>query len=166
MLAHILNESTPNHNLMTKRHNGLAEVTRRAVIKFIGQELRSEIRENQRAEQEGLPEELKALRPDMIFEQRDRRPRRRREEREEEGEQKITEIIESSCPYGCISHGRSTLERRYEAKRAKYEELARTLSTLRQEKVRVTAIIVSSMGAISGPSMKDLQKILRCNNKK
>jgi hypothetical protein len=54
-LSHILNECTPNYNLMTKRHNRLAEVTRRVVIKFIGQELRSEIRENQRAEQEGLP---------------------------------------------------------------------------------------------------------------
>jgi hypothetical protein len=28
------------------------------------------------------------------------------------------------------------------------------------------AIIVSSMGAVSGPSMKDLKKILKCNNKK
>jgi hypothetical protein len=95
---------------MTKRHGRLAEVTRRAVIKFIGQELRSEIRENQRVEQEGLPEELKALRPDMIFEQRDRSPRRR-EEREEEGEQKITKIIEFSCPYGCVSHNRDTWRR-------------------------------------------------------
>jgi hypothetical protein len=109
--------------------------------------------------------DFQALRPGMIFEQRDRSPRRRREEREEEGEQKITEIIQFSCPYGCISHDRDTLEKTHKAKRAKYEELARTLSTLRQEKVRVMAIIVSSMGAIYGPSMKDLQKMLRCNNK-
>jgi hypothetical protein len=33
-LAHILNECTPNSNLMTKRHNRLTEV-RRALIKFI-----------------------------------------------------------------------------------------------------------------------------------
>jgi hypothetical protein len=100
----------------------------------------------------------------MMFEQRDRSSRRR-EERGEEREQKITKIIEFSCPYGCISHDRDTLEKTYETKRAKYEELARTLSTLRQEKVRVMAIIVSSMGAVYGSSMKDLQKILRCNNK-
>jgi hypothetical protein len=81
----------------------------------------------------------------MIFEQRDRSPRRRREEQEEEGEQKITEIIEFSCPYGCISRGRNTVENTYEAKKATYEELV-TLSTLQQEKVRVMAIIVSSMG--------------------
>jgi hypothetical protein len=163
-LAHILNECTPNYQLMTKRHNRLAEVTRRAVIKFIGRDLRSEIRENQRADQEGLPEELKALRPDMMFKQRDRSTRRGRREGQEEGEQEITEIIEFSRPYGCVSHDRDTLEKTYEAKKAKYEELARTLRTLRNEKVRVTAIIVFSIGAICGPSMKDLQKLLRCNN--
>jgi hypothetical protein len=32
-------------------------------------------------------------------------------------------------------------------------------------KVRVTAVIVSSMGAVYGRSMKDLQKVLRCNDK-
>jgi hypothetical protein len=149
---------------MTKRHNRLAEVTRRTVIKFIGRDLRSEIRENQRADQEGLPEELKALRPDMMFQQRDRSTRRGRREGQGQGEQEITEIIEFSCPYGCVSHDRDTLEKTYGAKKAKYEELARTLSTLRNEKVRVTAIIASSMGAIYGPSMKDLQKPLRCNN--
>jgi hypothetical protein len=49
-------------------------------------------------------------------------------------------------------------------KKAKYEELARVLRTERQEKVRVTAVIVSSMGAVYEPSMKDLQKVLRCND--
>jgi hypothetical protein len=116
MLAHILNKCTPNYNLMTKRHNRLAEVTRRAVIKFIGQGSQSEIRENQRADQEGLPEELKALKPDMMFKERNRSSRKR-EEREEETEQKITEIIKFSCPYRCISHDRDTLEKTYETKR-------------------------------------------------
>jgi hypothetical protein len=36
------------------------------------------------------------------------------------------------------------------------------LSTQRQEEVRVT---VSSMAEVYGPSMKDLQKVLRCNDK-
>jgi hypothetical protein len=75
----------------------------------------------------------------------------------------MTEILEFSCPYGCILHGRNTLEKIYEAKKAKYEELARISSTQRQEEVRVTAMIVSSMGAVYGLSMKDLQKVLRCN---
>jgi hypothetical protein len=43
--------------------------------------------------------------------------------------------------------------------------LATELKNLRREQVRVTAVIVSSMGAIYGPSLKDLQKVLRCNDK-
>jgi hypothetical protein len=39
------------------------------------------------------------------------------------------------------------------------------LSTQQQEEVRVTVVIVSSMGAVYGPSMKNLQKVLRCNDK-
>jgi hypothetical protein len=110
--------------------------------------LQSENPENQRADQADLPEELKPLRPDMMFRQRDRSIRRDRGEVEgeverqgEDREQNITEIIELS-----------------ETNRTKYEELARALSTIRNEKVRVTPIIVSSMGAIYGPSMKDLHR--------
>jgi hypothetical protein len=166
-LAHVLNEYTPNYNLMTKRHNRLADVTRRAVIKFIGQELRSEIRENHKNGTRRTPRRTEGTetRHDILTERPQPKKKRRREEREEEGEQKSAEIIEFSCPYGCISHDRDTLEKTYEAKKAKYEELARTLSTLRHEKVRVAAVIASSMGAAYGPSMKGLQKILRCNNK-
>jgi hypothetical protein len=88
-------------------------------------------------------------------------------EGEERGEPRIIEILEFSCPYGCISHGRNTLEKTYEAKKAKYEELAQALRTEQrgEVKVRVTAVIVSSMGAVYGQSMKDLQKVLRCNDK-
>jgi hypothetical protein len=151
---------------------------RRALIRFIGTDMRSEIRENQGVGEEGLPEELNRLRPDMRVERRnyDRRRRRGREEigpgaarREEEAEggreQKTIEILEFSCPYGCISDGRNTLEKIYEEKKAKYEELARELKTRRQEEVSVTAVIVSSMGTLYEPSMKDLQKVLRCNDK-
>jgi hypothetical protein len=52
----------------------------------------------------------------------------------------------------------------YEKKKAKYEECARTLSIQRHEKVGVMVVIVSSMGSIYGPSMKGLQKALRCND--
>jgi hypothetical protein len=44
MLAYILNECIPNYSLMTKRHNRLVGVVRRALIKFIGPDMRSEIR--------------------------------------------------------------------------------------------------------------------------
>jgi hypothetical protein len=102
----------------------------------------------------------------MMLERKDYKPRRREGRGREEGEeQKITEIPEFSCPYGGISHDRNTLEMTYEKKKVKSEELARTLSAHRHKKVRVTVVIVSSMGAIYRPSMKDLQKVLRCNDK-
>jgi hypothetical protein len=66
----------------------------------------------------------------LILERRGGKPRRRGGRGEEE-ERRITEILELSCPYGCISHNRNTLEKIYEAKKAKYEELARMLSTQR-----------------------------------
>jgi hypothetical protein len=150
---------------MTKRHNRLAEVVRKALIKYMGEDIRSEIPENQGAGYDGLPEGLAALRPDLMLERRDYEQRRRGEREREEGEErKIIEILEFSGPYGCISHIRNTLEKTYEVTKAKYEELARTLRTEQQEKMRATAVIVSSMEAVYGPSMKDLQKVLRYND--
>ena len=112
--AHILNECPPNFDLMTKRHNRLAEVVRKAVIKFVQNDLQSAILENSRIEQEGLQHELQVLRPDMIFERQMKVPRRGREV--EDHEVKMMEILEFSCPYGHISHGQDSLERAYEEK--------------------------------------------------
>jgi hypothetical protein len=53
---------------MMKRHNRLAEVVRKALIRFVGTDMRSEIRENQGVGQENLPGELNRLRPDMTVE--------------------------------------------------------------------------------------------------
>jgi hypothetical protein len=71
-LAHILNACTPNYPLMTKRHNRLANVVRKAVIKFIGKDLRSNITENSQMEEEELSEELQRLPPDIVFKRRER----------------------------------------------------------------------------------------------
>jgi hypothetical protein len=81
-------------------------------------------------------------------------------------EEKVIEIIEFSCPYGRTSHGQNTLERVYEEKKRKYMTLARTLKQLRQCEVRITAVIVSLMGAIYNQSLKDLQKVLGCTDRK
>jgi hypothetical protein len=43
--------------------------------------------------------------------------------------------------------------------------LAEELRELRRQKVRVTATIVSSMGAINTPSLKHLQKGLKCRDR-
>jgi hypothetical protein len=198
-LTHIINKYTPNYPLMTKRHNRLANSVRKAVIKFIGKDprsSRSDITDNSQMEKEGLSAELQRLRPDMVFERRERnasgnRNRHRHgngngngngnrngsetqtragtgaeEEAEtdapniDEGgrpEVKMMEIVEFSCPYGHISHRRNTLERVFKEKKRKYAELARELKRLRRDAVRVTAMIVSSMGAVYEKSLKKVQ---------
>jgi hypothetical protein len=171
-MAHILNECMPNYPLMTKRHNRLVNIVRRGIEKFVAGDLRSAILENEGIPQEGLPEDLRRQRPDMIFERRydtlieGAHFIREGHESDQDLEEKIVEIIEFSCPYGYISRGRNTLERVYEEKKKKYERLARTLKQLRQEQVRITAVIVSSMGAVYNQSMKDLQKVLGCTDEK
>jgi hypothetical protein len=67
-LAHILNECTPNYPLMTKRHNRLASVVRRAIERFLAKDLRSEIQKNEQIEDPSLPGEMRRMRPDIVFE--------------------------------------------------------------------------------------------------
>jgi hypothetical protein len=52
----------------------------------------------------------------------------------------------------------------YEEKKRKYAELAKELKRQRGEDVRVTAVIVSLMDAVYLPSLKDLQKVLKCSD--
>ena len=170
-MAHILNECTANYPLMTRRHNKLANVVRRGIEGFLANDLRSEIQENEEIRQEGLPDEMRRLRPDMVFERKrvqsgtGIRFYAERDEARLQEEEKVIEILEFSCPYGYVSRGRNTLERVYEEKKRKYTELARNLKRLRREEVRVTAVIVSSMGAVYDQSLKDLQKVLGCTDR-
>jgi hypothetical protein len=167
-LAHILNECHVNFQLMTKRHNSLAKVVRKAVMKHRGGDLRSDIKENTVIGLEQLSDELRNLRPDMIFEGRTRNQkgeaRSRGEQVNQENEERIIEILEFSCPYGRIAHERDTLEFTYNQKKTKYAEFAKAISEIEQKEVRVTAIIISSMGAVYEPSLKDLQKVLKCSD--
>jgi hypothetical protein len=61
----MLNECQPNYRLITARHNRVAKVVREVVVKFLGGDLRYDIHENTTIEQEGLPDEVRALKPDM-----------------------------------------------------------------------------------------------------
>jgi hypothetical protein len=54
----------------------------------------------------------------------------------------------------------------YEKKKRKYANLTEELSRQRQEEIRVTAVIVSSIGAIYLQSLIDLQKVLRYSDQK
>jgi hypothetical protein len=50
-------------------------------------------------------------------------------------------------------------------KKGKSAELVNVLTRVTGKQVRVTAVIVSSMGAVYVPSMKNLQKVLKCNDR-
>jgi hypothetical protein len=148
---------------MKKRHNKLAKVVRRAIGNFVADDLRSAIEE---AEQERLSGGMQRMRPDMIFERRRIEPVGEPsfdiegQVEELRNEERITEIIEFPCPYGRISCGRDTLGEAYEEKKMTYAELARSLKRLRREEGQVTALIVSSMGAVYNQSLIDLEKVL------
>jgi hypothetical protein len=77
----------------------------------------------------------------------------------------VIEIIEFSCPYGYMTQGENSLKRVFEQKQCKYRQLAQELSNLRHDGVRVTAVIVSSLGTIYMQSLKDLHTMLRCDNR-
>jgi hypothetical protein len=81
-------------------------------------------------------------------------------------EEWIIEMIEFSCPFGYIPRGRDTLKRVYEEKKRKYQRLAMNLKQYRRSEVRITAVVVSLMGAVYNQSLKDLQKVMGCTDQK
>jgi hypothetical protein len=83
----------------------------------------------------------------------------------ERNETRMIEIVKFSCPYGYISHGRDSLRKVYEEKKRNYAELVNVLKRVTRKQVRVIAVIVSSRGAVYVPTMKDLQKVLKCNDR-
>jgi hypothetical protein len=122
---------------MTKRHNRLASVVQKAIVEYLGIQLRSGIQENEEIRQEGLSEELQNLTPDMVFE---RRPVRGlpvphiddQGERTEANEVRMMDILEFSRPYGHISHGSDSLQPVHTEKKRKYSDLANELTRLRR----------------------------------
>jgi hypothetical protein len=92
------------------------------------------------------------LRPDLVFRRR-------------ENQTKVIEIIELSCPYGCVTQGEKALKCVFEQKQGKHRQPAQELSNLRHERMRVTAVLVSSLGAAYMQSLKDLHIVLRCDDR-
>jgi hypothetical protein len=138
--------------MMTERHNRVARLLKEAVLKFMGENLSSDIHENTTVADERLPDGLRTLRPDIVF------------EREGKGG-RVTEILEFSSLYGHMSHSQNTLETVNERKKVKYSDLAEALRILRQHPVSVTAVRVSSMGVVYPLSLRELQKILGCTRR-
>jgi hypothetical protein len=149
--AHVLNRCRYNTKLMTDRHNNIGKVVYNAIQKL--RTIEGGVHQNTPTPIDGLDQEVASLRPDMIFIQR-------------VGEDQVVEIVEFTCPYGYMSRGRMTLERAYEQKRHKYEALARNIRRVTQKRVRITAVVVSSMGAVYEKSLDDLCRMLDITDKK
>jgi hypothetical protein len=124
----------------------------RAIVEWVAGDVTSEIRENTTVLEDGLSQEVRYLRPDLVF-------RRRENQRE------MIEIIDFSCPYGYMTQGENALKRVFEQKQRKHRQLAQELSNLRHERARVTAVIMSSLGAVYMQSLIDLHTVLRCDDR-
>jgi hypothetical protein len=75
------------------------------------------------------------------------------------------EILEFSWQHGCVCHEQDAVATVSEQKKAKYSDLANAVRELRHQPANVTAIRVSSMGAISSQSLKELRNILGCGSR-
>jgi hypothetical protein len=130
----------------------LSDVVRKAIEQHIGGELIEPIMENTTISADGLSEEVRRQRPDITIVRR-------------EGERECVDIIEFTCPYGQRSHGRDTLEQAFQYKKEKYSRLTKEIYDLKGAKTRIIPVIVSSMGAVYGESMKALKQLLKCQDK-
>jgi hypothetical protein len=116
----MLHGCTVNFRLYTVKHNQLANVVRKAVIRNVASDLQSGIALGIAAEEEGIPERLRVLKLDLVFRRQNLERHRRmargddgaEPEEMEEASESMMEILEFTCPDGHISHGEDTLERR------------------------------------------------------
>jgi hypothetical protein len=121
-------------------------------MEWVAGDVTSEIRENTTIPEDSPSREVRDLRPDLVFTRR-------------ENQREMIEIIEFSCPYGYMTQGENALKHVFEQKQRKYRQPAQELSNLRHELVRVTAVIVSSLGAVYMQSSKNLHTMLRCGDR-
>jgi hypothetical protein len=87
MLAHILNGRPANYSEMTRRHNKVVNVVRRAIEEQMVNRIHLGIGENTTMLGEGLSEEMRRLRLDLNF-------------ITNAHETRFTAMIGISCPYG------------------------------------------------------------------
>jgi hypothetical protein len=134
---------------MTKRHNKVVDVVRRAIQEHMGLNLESRIDENRTIHEEWLTEAVRSLRPDLSFITKTwRHPT------------PFTVFMEVSCPYGRKSYGENTLEKVYLDKMVKYRDLADQTKRIRRMDVQIIPIIVSSLGAVYEKSFEALRALL------
>jgi hypothetical protein len=153
-LFHILNDCRVNYPLMTKRHNKIVDILRKEVEKRIRGSLETNVEENRPMTTviDGLSEETRVLRPDLWFKRRG------------EGGRSTWEIIDVTCPYGRMAHEENTLKRAFDEKQEKYE-CFREIEDLTGEAVRITPIVISSLGAVYEETIGGMENILGCTRK-
>jgi hypothetical protein len=155
-LAHILNACSSVLTKTTVRHNALATLVKRAIVEQLGDKIVDGIRENVTLRSEELSPECSSQRPDLSFVRAI-------------NETQIIELVEITCPYGKINqpdeHGYrvNTMVDRFNSKHTKYAQLANELQAITGMPVRVTVIVVSSVGAVYRDSLKELGKLLECS---
>jgi hypothetical protein len=96
--AHILNGCRANDQRITNRNNQLAGVVRRAIVERVAGDVTLEIRENTTIPEDGLSQEVRDSRPDLVF-------------RGRENQRDVIEIIEFSCPCDYMTQGENALKR-------------------------------------------------------
>jgi hypothetical protein len=154
-LAHILNGCTQQLDKMTERHNALSKLIKGALYEQLGNQITDGIHDNVTLGMEELPEELRRQKPDLSFSSNI-------------GGVPRIELIEFSCPYGYVSQPDeqgncvNSMERAYRKKHRKYAPLAKAIQEMRGTQVRVTVIIVSSLGAVYKESLKEIGQLTRC----
>jgi hypothetical protein len=134
-LAHILNGCPASYTEMTRRHNKVVNVVRRATEEQMVNRLHSGIGENTMMQGEGLSEETRRFRPDLNFISSTHVTR-------------FTVMIDISCPYGRISHREKTLAKVYNDKLEKYARLVQKVKAIRDMLVEIIPVIISSLGTV------------------
>jgi hypothetical protein len=152
MLAHILNDCPANCTEMTRHHNKVVDVMRRAIEEQMANRLHTRISENTTMRGEGLSEEMRRLKPDLNFVASTYGMR-------------FTLIIDISCPYGCISYGENTLRKVYVDKLEKYARLAQEIKADQYMLMEIIPVIVSSLGVVHEQSFKAFGQLFMCEER-
>jgi sialic acid synthase SpsE len=137
---------------MTRYHNKVISVIRRAIEENMEERLLSEIGDNTVIREEDLLKEVRSLKPDLNFVTRS-------------FGSSHTVLIDISCPYRRISYGANILEKVYIDKKEKYSKLAQERSNIQEMHVEIIPIIVSSLGAVHARSLEALRNLLLCDDK-
>jgi hypothetical protein len=116
---------------MTSHHDKVVGRLRRSVEEYMEERPLSQIGDHTIIREECLSEEVRSLRRDLTFITRSF------------GSSHMV-LIDISCPDGCISYRMSPLEKLYLDKKEKYSRLAQETSNIREIRVAIIPISVSS----------------------